>query len=126
MIITYAAMVLGMLVGYLAAGPLGGVLGTLLGAASGLLLAGSRDAVQRPGEGAGTVTEQEVLLCIPKGQIAQATFVRDARDGRWLDVERCSLCAPEDEVGCAKRCLHLLRDTLPPRKHPVPQSAPST
>ncbi len=123
MIITYAAMLVGMLVGLAAVGPLGGVLGIVVGGAAGMLLAGAGGAVQRTDTGADTVRETQTLLCIPKGQVATASFVRDASDGRWLDVERCTLCTPADEVGCAKRCLHLLRDVLPPRRHPVRQSA---
>jgi hypothetical protein len=115
--ITFVGMFLGMLVGLAAAGPLGAVLGIALGGAGGLLVAGARNAVQQATPGVATVREEQRLLCMPKGQLATATFVRDAQDGRWLDVERCSLCTPEGEVGCEKRCLHMMRDTLPPRRH---------
>jgi hypothetical protein len=119
MILTFLGMFLGMLVGFAMAGPLGGMLGIALGGVSGMLLNGARDAVQRPHAGVEPVREEQHLLCIPKGQVATATFLRDAQDGRWLDVARCSLCTPEGEVGCAKRCLHMIRSTLPPRRHPA-------
>lgn len=119
MFTTFLAMFAGLVFGFVGFGPLGGALGVALGAVCGLLLAGSRSAVQQPSAGATLVHEQQRLLCVPKGQVATATFVRDANDGRWLDVERCSLCTPEQEVGCEKRCLHLMRDTLSPRKHRV-------
>jgi hypothetical protein len=45
--------------------------------------------------------------------------VRDAGTSRWLDVERCTLCTPEEQVGCQKRCLLLMRDTLGTRRTPV-------
>lgn len=125
MFTTFVAMLVGMLFGTAIAGPLGGVLGIVVGIVGGMLLVGARDAVEEPGAEAVLVREEEQLLCVPKGQVATATFVRDARNGHWLDVARCSLCTPENEVGCAKRCLWLMRDTLPARKHPVRQSEPA-
>ena len=124
MITTLLAMFAGMLVGAATAGPLGGVLGTILGLSGGMMLSGVRDAVARARPGAELVREDLRVLCVPKGQVASATYVREAATGRWLDVERCSLCTPADQVGCAKRCLLLVRDSLPPRLHPV-VTAPS-
>jgi hypothetical protein len=119
MITTLLAMFVGMAVGTALAGPLGGVLGTILGLGMGMIWSETRDAVTRARPNAALVREDLRVLCMPKGQVASATYVREAATGRWLDVERCSLCTPADQVGCAKRCLHLVRDSLPPRRHPV-------
>ncbi|MFO1077592.1 MAG: hypothetical protein U1E73_07685 [Planctomycetota bacterium] len=111
MILMYVGMALGAVVGYFAAGPVGGAIALGIGALLGLMLAAARDAwIKVP---AGTPVEhcQRAQLCVPKGQVADVTYVRDARNGRWLDVARCSLCTPEDEVGCEKRCLLLVRDS---------------
>jgi hypothetical protein len=125
MITTLLAMIAGMAAGTAMAGPLGGVLGTILGLGFGMMWCGVRDAVARPRPGAELVRESLSVLCVPTGQVASATYVREAATGRWLDVARCSLCTPEDQIGCAKSCLHLVRDSLPPRRHPV-VTAPAT
>ena len=119
MITTFVAMFLGMVLGTAAGGPRFGVLGIMIGGVVGMLLRGTANAVEQAPEGAELVREEQRLLCVPKGQVATATFVRDAQHGRWLDVARCTLCTPEDDVLCEKRCLSLLRDVLPSRKHPV-------
>ena len=119
MITTLVAMFVGMVVGTAAGGPSMGALGIVVGAVVGMLLRGTADAVQRAPADAELVREEQQLLCMPKGQVATATFVRDAQQGRWLDVERCTLCTPEDDVRCEKRCLLLVRDVLPARTHPV-------
>jgi hypothetical protein len=33
------------------------------------------------------------------------TFTQDTLTGKWIDVERCSACAPENRVSCDKLCL---------------------
>ena len=116
---TYVGMFLGLLLGFALAGPLGGGLGVMLGLVMGMMLSGVDDATRKIPAGAVLAREQRRLLCVPKGQVATATFVRDADTSHWLDVERCNLCEPEDQVGCQKRCLILMRDTLPPRQNPV-------
>ncbi|MBM4059503.1 MAG: hypothetical protein FJ265_00190 [Planctomycetes bacterium] len=117
MIITYVGMCAGLLLGFAAAGPLGAALGVLVGLAIGMALSGVTEAKARIPAGAVLAREEQRLLCIPKGQVATATFVRDAHTNRWLDVERCSLCEPQDQVACQKRCLLLIRDALPAQKH---------
>ncbi len=124
MITAFLGMLLGAVLGTAAVGPLGGVLGIMIGGVCGMLLAGAMDAVEHARAGAELVREEQRLLCVPKGQVATATFVRDAQNGRWLDVERCTLCTPEDDVPCQKRCLLLIRDSLPRRKHPVKRPQP--
>ncbi|HEX5052294.1 MAG TPA: hypothetical protein VFZ65_11010 [Planctomycetota bacterium] len=126
MVTTFVGMFLGLVLGTLVAGPAGGVLGIMIGGVSGMLWSTGSSAVLRARQGARLVREQQRLLCMPKGQVAMATFVRDAQNGQWLDVERCSLCTPEGEVGCEKRCLLLMRDTLPGRTHPVERRQPAT
>lgn len=117
MIATYLAMFLGLVVGAIFGGTAGGALGAMLGGALGMMWTGAGNAVRRTG--ALVVREELHVLCIPKGQVATATFLRDAGTGRWADVERCTLCSPEDQVLCNKRCLVLVRDALPRRRHPV-------
>lgn len=121
MITTYLGMLVGLLLGGAAGGPLGAALGLMVGGACGMTWAGVTNAVAKPRPGAELVREDVNLLCVPKGQVAAATFVRETGTGRWLDVERCTLCTPQDEVTCQKRCLLLVRDTLPARRHPVVQ-----
>lgn len=103
----------GLLVGFLAAGPGGGILGSVLGLMMGLLLLTGRDAV-RPTSGAKTHLEKDSVLCIPKGQVAECSFVREDERGRWVDVASCSLCHPPEEIGCRKRCLILMNDMVGP------------
>ncbi|HEX6810594.1 MAG TPA: hypothetical protein VF384_03120 [Planctomycetota bacterium] len=109
----------GCVVGVAAAGALGGSLGIVAGAIAGALFTDIVDRSKRVAAGTPLVREEQRILCVPRGQVAQATFVRDAAHGRWLDVERCSLCAPDREIQCEKRCLPLIRSALPPRKHPA-------
>ncbi|MGB3968923.1 MAG: hypothetical protein WBO45_19480 [Planctomycetota bacterium] len=119
MFTTLLAMVVGAVAGAAMAGPLGGVLGTMFGLVAGVTVSGVRDAVARAAPGAAVVREDVRVLCVPTGQVATASYVREAGTGKWLDVARCSLCTPADNVACAKRCLLLVRDSLPPRRHPV-------
>ena len=119
MITTFVAMFLGMVLGTAAGGPRFGVLGIMIGGVVGMLLRGTANEVEQAPADAELVREEQRLLCVPKGQVATATFVREAQQGRWLDVARCTLCTPEDDVQCEKRCLVLIRDVLPSRKHPV-------
>jgi hypothetical protein len=119
MIAAFVGAGIGVVLGSALGGPFGGALGVLLGAMLGMLWAAGTDVVDPVPAGAHVAREQHRLLCVPKGQVASATFVRDAHSGRWLDVERCSLCSPEHEVGCQKRCLLLMRDAVPARRHPV-------
>ena len=124
MMFSYVGMFLGLVLGFSLAGPLGAALGTVLGFVMGMMAAGvTRATIAIPAD-AVLVREQQRLLCVPKGQVATATFVRDAGTNRWLDVERCTLCEPEDQVGCQKRCLLLMRDTLGRHRHPARADAP--
>lgn len=119
MITTVLGICFGALLGVATAGPLGGALGAVLGAMTGMMWSGSREAVQPLPAGAPIVREEQHLLCETKGRVASATFVRNGDTGAWADVERCSLCNPDDDVRCAKRCLVLIRGVLPARRHPV-------
>jgi hypothetical protein len=119
MVVTLLGTFLGLVLGFAMAGPAGGTIGAVGGAVIGMLWAGAIGATARVPMPAHLVREQHALLCEPKGQVATATFLRDAVTNRWLDVERCTLCEPADQVGCNKRCLVLMRDVLPPRKHPA-------
>jgi hypothetical protein len=104
----------GLLVGFVAAGPGGGVIGSVLGMMMGLLLLTGRDAV-RPTWRGKTHLQSDRVLCIPKGQVAECSFVREDATGRWVDVASCSLCHPPEEIGCRKRCLILMNDMVGPR-----------
>ena len=119
MIITYVSMFLGVVIGFALAGPLGGMAGTMLGGAMGMMVSGVTKATRRIPADAEFAHDERRLLCITKGQVATATFLRDAGSGRWLDVERCTLCEPAEPVTCQKRCLVMMRDTLPPRRNRV-------
>jgi hypothetical protein len=119
MIVTYVGMFLAVVLGFALAGPLGAAVGAILGMAMGMMLSGVVEATRKARAGAEVVREERRLLCVPKGQVATATFVREAGTRRWLDVERCTLCEPEEKVGCQKRCLLLMRDTLGTRRAPV-------
>jgi hypothetical protein len=125
MVTTYVGMFFGLLLGFALGGPLGAALGVFLGFAMGMMIASVPKTVCQAAPGATLVREEHRLLCMPKGQVATATFVRDVEQSRWLDVERCTLCEPEEKVGCAKRCLTLMRDTLPSRKNPVQAREPA-
>jgi hypothetical protein len=119
MITTLLGAFLGILFGAVIAGPLGAALGAVVGTAIGMLWAGSREAVQPLPSDGKVVHEEQNLMCENKGRVATASFLRDAHTGAWLDVEKCSLCDPNDQVQCAKRCLLLIRGVLPASKHPV-------
>ncbi|MCA8974285.1 MAG: hypothetical protein KDC98_06160 [Planctomycetes bacterium] len=121
MVAPYIGMFLGLILGLVMAGPAGAVVGVVLGMPLGMLVSGVTDARREIPQGTEVMREQQAMLCVPKGQVADVTFLRDARRGHWLDVERCTLCRPEDEVTCAKRCLLLIRDALPHRRHTVEQ-----
>lgn len=123
MLARFVGMFFGFVLGYVVAGPVGGAVGLGLGMVTGLLWESVKQAWTPVPTGAAVVHESQAILCIPKGQVATVDYLRDAGSGRWLDVAKCTLCDPEDKVGCAKRCLHLVRDVLPPRKHPVQQPA---
>ncbi len=109
------AIVFGLVLGTLAAGPPGGSLGSIIGLVFGLLMLTGREAVGLR-EGAKTHLKKERLLCIPKGQVAECSFLREDGTGRWLDVASCSLCNPAEEISCMKRCLILMNDMVGPRK----------
>jgi hypothetical protein len=119
MIATLVGMLLGLIFGLIAAGPTGGAFGIAIGAVLGLLAAGAPANAIRPAADAELVREDQQLLCVPKGQVATTTFVRDAGTGQWLDVERCSLTPPGTDLHCDKNCLVLVRGVLPGKKHPV-------
>jgi len=125
MIATYVGMFLGLILGLIMVGPMGGIVGVVVGMPMGMLWSSVSDARRKVPEGAEVVRENQSILCEPKGHVASVAFLRDAHTGKWLDVERCDLCTPEDEVGCAKRCLLLIRDALPRRKHAVRAAAPT-
>lgn len=125
MVTTYVGMFFGLLLGFALGGPLGGALGIFLGTAVGMMLTVVPKTTIDVRPGTALVREEHHLLCMPKGQVATATFVRDAERSRWLDVERCTLCDPAEKVACAKRCLSLMRDTLPSRKNPVQAREPA-
>lgn len=125
MVTTYVGMFFGALLGFVLGGPLGAALGVFLGFAMGMMLTTVPATTIKAPAGAELVREEHRLLCMPKGQVATATFVRDVEQSRWLDVEQCTLCTPEDKVACAKRCLTLMRDTLPSRKNPVQAHEPA-
>lgn len=125
MVTSYVGMFLGLLLGFAFGGPLGAALGVFLGLAMGMMWSTvSRVTIPVPA-GTALVHEAHRLLCMPKGQVATATFVRDVAKSRWVDVERCTLCEPEDKVACAKRCLTMMRDTLPSRQNPVGSHEPA-
>ena len=126
MIVTYLGMFFGLALGLIMAGPMGGVVGVVAGMSLGLLWSGAKDARAKVPLGADVVHENQSILCVPKGQVASVEFLRDESSGSWLDVERCSLCAPENEVACAKNCLLLIRDALPRREHTEPVAAGTT
>lgn len=110
---TTVGALLGGALGAAMAGPLGGVLGALLGSLVGSFWRmGSRSFARAP-SAAGVVREPHDLMCIPKGELAHCTLVRDAATGAWLDVEECSLCEHPDHVLCTKRCLVMLEDAEP-------------
>lgn len=119
MITSLLGAFLGLLFGVVVAGPLGGALGVIVGMSIGMLWSGSREAVHQIPADAKVVHEEQNLMCETKGRVATASFLRDAETGDWLDVDRCSLCTPDDKVQCAKRCLVLIRSVLPARRHPV-------
>lgn len=119
MITSLLGAFLGLLFGVAIAGPLGGALGVVVGMSMGMLWSGSRDAVRRIPADAKIVNEEQNLMCETKGRVATASFLRDAGTGAWLDVDRCSLCTPDDKVQCAKRCLVLIRGVLPAHRHPI-------
>lgn len=108
-------MMLGCVLGLAVAGVPGAMMGVVVGAALGLLWTSTVATPLRPAFGAPLLREECSLLCIPGGQVAQVTLVRDARSGQCLDVERCTLCRPAERVACRKRCLVLARDVLPRR-----------
>lgn len=108
----YVGLFLGLAVGATVAGPFGGALGAVIGLVIGMIWAMAVDPSSRIPADAVLVKEERHLLCMPKGQLATTTFVRDAGTRRWLDVERCSLCHPSDHIECGKRCLSLMRDTV--------------
>jgi hypothetical protein len=120
MIATLCGMSLGLLFGLIAAGPMGGLFGIAIGAVLGLLAAGAPANVRKPAADAALVREDQHLLCIPNGQVATATFVRDAGTGQWLDVERCSLSPPGADLKCEKNCLVLIRGVKEQSKQPMP------
>ena len=122
MVRTVVSMVIGAGLGVLLAGTPGGILGVLCGAAVGLLWALVPDPPAGVPAGVAAHSEQQDVLCIPKGQVAQSVLVRDDRTGRWLDVVSCSLC-PEGAVRCGKRCLRLLNESIEaPREPAVPEA----
>lgn len=53
----------------------------------------------------------ERVLCVPHASIAEVEMTRDKRSGLWLNVERCSICEPEDRILCDKCCLIVMNDT---------------
>ena len=118
MIVTYVGMFVGVVLGF-AFGPLGAGLGVVLGLAMGMMVSGVMEATRKVPADAELFREERRLLCVPKGQVATATFVRDEATSRWFDVERCTLCEPGEKVGCHKRCLLLMRDTLGTQRTPV-------
>ena len=123
MITTLLGSFLGLLFGLVLAGPLGAVFGVVVGTSLGMLWSGSGEAARPIPAGAKIVHEEQNLMCETKGRVATASFLRDAQSGAWLDVDACSLCDPNDEVHCAKRCLVLIRGALPKSKHPVADHA---
>lgn len=94
-------------------GPLVATLGAVFGLVAGMLLANVVNNVRRVRTGHTTAPDAQHILCVPKGQVATTTFVRDAETGEWLDVAACSLCTPANEVNCQKNCLVLVRDSVP-------------
>jgi hypothetical protein len=101
---------LGLAIGVVAGGGLGAVIGLLsgLGVGGGWMFL---DALSTPTV-TGQVKEQEErsLTCIPQAMVADCVLERDTATGRFTDVVRCSLCTPENEVLCEKRCLRLMND----------------
>ncbi len=119
MIAAYVGMFFGLVLGLILAGPAGGVVGVVAGMSLGMLWSSVADARIKPAAGTPLAHDEQSILCVPRGRVADVTYTRDARNGRWLDVERCSLCTPENEVDCAKRCLMLIRDAVPSRREPA-------
>ena len=109
----------GVALGYLVQGPLGAGLGAVLGCAAGGLLAAFSPIVTKVPTGTPVTQDKQSVLCENRGRVAEATFVRDAKTGRWLDVAECTLCTPQEAVTCAKRCLVLMRDVAPASAYPV-------
>ena len=110
---------LGSLLGYSFLGPAGAFLGIVVGGALSGIAVSARPAARKAPAGTKLARDRQPVLCETRGQFAEATFVRDARTGAWLDVADCTLCTPPEKVSCEKRCLLLIRDVAPARTHPV-------
>jgi hypothetical protein len=97
---------------------LGAIVGpyfALAGLAVGALIAGGWLMITGVGHDVGpAVLEKhtERVLCVPRASIAECDMTRDAQTGRWLNIERCSICSPESNVDCEKRCLIVMNDTV--------------
>jgi hypothetical protein len=111
-ILAAVGMSIGALTGGLAGGAVaGGAVGGVLGAALGMAAHGLRMRVIRAlAEPA--PPEKGRVACMITGQVADGVFVRDGRTGLILDVQRCSLCTPNDHIACDKGCVPYLNDAL--------------
>jgi hypothetical protein len=109
----YRLIILG-LIGF-ALGATIGPYAAIAGLALGLLVAGGWLMITSVSQDVGVpIVEQhtERVLCVPNASIAECEMTREAQTGRWLDVHRCSICTPEDNIDCEKRCLLVMNDTV--------------
>jgi hypothetical protein len=115
----------GAIAGFVCGAAIAGVLGGILGAGLGIFVGlGLLYAIEHIGHSMGPVAPTRVrdkVYCYPRGRYAEGGFIRDMDNGKWLDIEQCSLC-PEGQPDCRKDCLRLLNDF--DRK--LPESAKAT
>ncbi len=110
------AMSMGMLAGFLVGAGLwgssaGGFAGAVLGMFAGLTVFGARWAWAHSGNA--PVRDVHRIMCEPSGTFADCELEGDMQRGRWLDVKRCSLLTPDNQVWCDKTCLKMINDGGP-------------
>lgn len=105
-------VVAGATLGIALAGPTGGTFGIVFGTLFAMLWLAAEKSTRALPVGAPVFHESHRLLCVATGQFADVQLAHDGR--HWCDVERCSLCSPDDQVECRKRCLDLMNDNHPP------------
>lgn len=86
----------------------GAFIGAVLGLTAGIVVLGI--SWMRVHAGNSPVLENHRILCTPNGRVADCEIEGDLASGRWYDVHKCSLMSPENDVYCAKTCLHMIND----------------